>query len=159
LKNFQDARTARRATRTAKNRKLHLTDGLQIAFVDWQEIKNLTGCSRSTAYRWIDAPDSIPVPMFELLLLKKLGAVPGWGAGWRVDGDGLRMPNGVYLDPAQLEHAGFQTQLNRILQAELETMAQELARMHARNGVPVELRRDFQPDKIPPLRLVPKTGT
>lgn len=128
-----DQRTAKfdhkRATRRMYNRKLKLQYGHSMASLDWQDICDLTACSRSTAYRWIDDPTSIPNPMLELLQVKTLGMVPGWGPEWTLDREGVWTPNRKYVSTVDLENLAMTMQLNSFMSRELETLAQELERV------------------------------
>lgn len=122
--------------RRVYNRKLNLQYGDQMAFLDWHDICAHTACSKSTAYRWIENPDSIPQPMLELLQLKALGAIPIWGEGWRIDGDGIRLPSGHTIKPHDLQNVGQYADGYRSAAKENEKLRTELKRIERLLGIP-----------------------
>lgn len=157
MKKFQSEKAAKQAqermTRKMYNRKIRLQFGDQLVMLDWSDLVELTGCSRSTAYRWIESPGTIPAGMVDLIRFKRLGAVPGWGHGWVVDSDGVRLPCGRSMTPADIENAALNAQLVRLMQQEIETLSQEVARLHGMLGIPGTVRDLILPPKNPVLRL------
>lgn len=72
--------------------------------MDAQQLAVLCGVSRSTAYRWLGKPDTMPETARRLMGLWLAGRImPSSWRGWRFDGDKLLSPVGDAMNAVQVE--------------------------------------------------------
>lgn len=99
------------------------------------QVIKLTGCSASTAYRWIKSPDKVPPGIMELLQIKVFGLIPDPAFnGWKAQDGKLwpALPSYRGLHAQQIEHFGMIYAHVRILKRALsveERKSRHMARL------------------------------
>ncbi len=141
MKKFQDGKAAR-------NVKLQLTDGHRIKLLTAAELSELTGVTKSHAYRWIKDPSTLPDRMRDMLEMKALGKIPGFGPGWYFDDNGIQGPRGEAFTEYELDNFGQAMTIVRNYDRDILKLRQQIDWLQQKLQTPPELRKQYSKPKV-----------